>query len=354
MYKLFYADFSAAMGTRAVLEEIGAEYELLVSSIDLDEPRPPELLALNPNGWVPVLIYDGGTMHEASAITVFLTDRHPEAGLAPAADDPLRGPFLQWLVYMSNTLQMAYQLTYYPLRFCESEEHIASARARSCIRLREIWGMIDEAIGDNDWLVGKPLHRSRHPCAHVGDLAKSGHGPSDHRCVSQCRTGHGQCSRPAGRQEGVRLMTGRLPVTGGCLCGAIRWQADRRTGMGRVLPLPHVPEGLGQHLWRLRGVPVRRVSLHEGRAALSPVLALGAARILPGLRFVAGFLARRRRGAGDHRPRPSIGRTTGRPISTTRASRARCPGTRSQMTCPSRAKAPTSKRRRRRLRPARP
>ncbi|MEM7121995.1 MAG: glutathione S-transferase family protein [Pseudomonadota bacterium] len=154
MYKLFYANHSAAMGTRAVLEEIGADYELLDSSIDLDEPRPPELLALNPNGWVPVLIYDGGAMHEASAITVFLTDRHAEANLAPGADDPLRGPFLQWLVYLSNTLQMAYQLSYYPLRFCESEEHIASARARSCIRLREIWGMIDDAIGDDDWLVG--------------------------------------------------------------------------------------------------------------------------------------------------------------------------------------------------------
>ena len=153
MYRLFYANNSAAMGTRAVLEEIGAEYELLDSSID-DSPRPPELLALNPNGWVPVLIYDGGTMHEASAITVFLADRHPEAGLAPGADDPLRGPFLQWLVYMSNTLQMAYQLTYYPGRFSDGPAHYESAIKRSCERLREIWGMIDDAIGDNDWLVG--------------------------------------------------------------------------------------------------------------------------------------------------------------------------------------------------------
>lgn len=154
MYKLFYADRSAAMGTRAVLEEIGADYELIESSIDIDAPRTPEFLALNPNGWVPVLVYDGGSMHEASAITVFLTDRHPDAGLAPAADDPLRGPFLQWLVYMSNTLQMAYQLTYYPTRFCDGPDHHASAQARSCTRLREIWGFIDDAIGNADWLVG--------------------------------------------------------------------------------------------------------------------------------------------------------------------------------------------------------
>jgi glutathione S-transferase len=153
MYKLFYADGSAAMSTRTVLEEIGASYELIETDISRDKPRAPELLKLNPNGWIPVLIYDGGTMHEASAITVFLSDRHPEAGLAPAADDPLRGPFLQWLVYMSNTLQMAYQLTYHWERFCSGPDAQESVQTKSCARLRDIWGFMDEAIGARDWLV---------------------------------------------------------------------------------------------------------------------------------------------------------------------------------------------------------
>ena len=92
MYELFYADRTAAMGTRVVLEEIGAEYRLIETDITDHAPRAPEFLALNPNGWVPVLVYEGGSMHEASAITVFLADRHPEAGLAPAADDPCGDP----------------------------------------------------------------------------------------------------------------------------------------------------------------------------------------------------------------------------------------------------------------------
>jgi len=139
MYKLFYADGSAAMSTRAVLEEIGAAYDLIQTDISHDKPRAPELLKLNPNGWVPVLVYDGGTMHEASAITIFLTDRHPGAGLAPAADDPARGPFLQWLVYMSNTLQIAYQLTYHWDRYCAGPDAQASVQQKSCSRLREVW-----------------------------------------------------------------------------------------------------------------------------------------------------------------------------------------------------------------------
>ena len=136
MYELFYAEPTAAMGVRAVLEELSQDYRLIHTDITDHAPRDPKLLAHNPNGWVPVLLYDGGAMHEASAITIFLTDRHPEGGLAPAADDPLRGPFLQWLVYMSNTLQMAYQLSYYPWRFCETPEYHEQARVRSCVRLR--------------------------------------------------------------------------------------------------------------------------------------------------------------------------------------------------------------------------
>ena len=130
MYELFYSDRSAAMGTRVVLDEIGAPYRLIQTDITDHVPRDPALLALNPNGWVPVLVYEGGSMHEASAITVFLTDRHPDAELAPAVDDPLRGSYLQWLVYFSNTLQMAYQLTYYPWRFCDTPDDHAGALVR--------------------------------------------------------------------------------------------------------------------------------------------------------------------------------------------------------------------------------
>ena len=48
MYKLFYAPNSASMGIRTMLEEIGAPYELIQTSIDMDKPRPAEQLAINP------------------------------------------------------------------------------------------------------------------------------------------------------------------------------------------------------------------------------------------------------------------------------------------------------------------
>ena len=55
MYKLYNAPRSASMGVRVILDEIGAPYELLDTSIVPGEQRPPEQLKINPNGWVPVL-----------------------------------------------------------------------------------------------------------------------------------------------------------------------------------------------------------------------------------------------------------------------------------------------------------
>ncbi len=154
MYKLFYALKSASMGVRVLLEEIGAPYELIPTTTDRKEPRPPEQLAINPNGWIPVLAWDGGAMYECAAITVFLCDRHPQAGLAPAVDDPMRGRFLQTLVYFSSSVQNAFQLSYYPDRFAETPEGMEEAQKRGARRLRETWQVIDDQIGDGDWMLG--------------------------------------------------------------------------------------------------------------------------------------------------------------------------------------------------------
>ncbi len=154
MYRLFYAEGSAACSTRVMLEEIGADYELIETAIEQDRPRDPELLKLNPNGWIPVLVHEDGAMFEASAISIYLADKYPETALAPSLDDPSRGPFLQWLVYFSDTLMIAYQLTHHWKRYCEGPEYRESTQRTSSRRLREIWSMVDSEIGDREWFVG--------------------------------------------------------------------------------------------------------------------------------------------------------------------------------------------------------
>jgi|TARA_B110000090_G_scaffold85359_1_gene97007 glutathione S-transferase len=154
-YKLYYAADSAAMGMRLILEEIGMPYELIQSTTDQHVPRPAEQVRINPNGWLPVLVWDEGAMYEAAAISIFLCDRHPEANLAPCFDDPQRGIYLQTLVYFSNTIQNAFQLGYYPDRFTDTPESELSAKRRGIRRLRETWSVINEQIGNNTWVLGE-------------------------------------------------------------------------------------------------------------------------------------------------------------------------------------------------------
>ena len=154
-YKLYYAPGSAAMGIRVILEEIGAPYALIPTTIDMDKPRPPEQLVLNPNGWVPVLVWDGYAMYECAAISIFLCDLHPQANLAPRFDQPERGLYLQTLVYFSNSVQNAFQLNYYPDRFADTSADEPSAQRRGIRRLCETWKVIDDQIGDNKWILGE-------------------------------------------------------------------------------------------------------------------------------------------------------------------------------------------------------
>ena len=148
-YKLYYADGTASMGVRVLLEEIGAPYELIQTTTDRREPRPAEQLKINPNGWVPVLLWDDNAMYECAAISIFLCDRHPEASLAPAIDAPERSLFLQTLVYFSSSVQTAFQLDYHAHRFADTPADEPSAQRRGIEDCAKRGKIIDDQIGDN-------------------------------------------------------------------------------------------------------------------------------------------------------------------------------------------------------------
>jgi len=153
-YQLYYADGTASMGVRVLLEEFGAPYELIQTTTDRQEPRPAEQLKINPNGWVPVLLWDDNAMYECAAITIFLCDRHTKANLAPAIDAPERSLFLQTLVYFSSSVQTAFQLDYHAHRFVDTPADEPSAQRRGHRRLRETWKVIDDQIGCSQWILG--------------------------------------------------------------------------------------------------------------------------------------------------------------------------------------------------------
>jgi glutathione S-transferase len=100
---LFHAPHSRSGAVRILLEELGAPYILQTLDLKAGETRGPAYLARNPMGKVPALLVeqDGSDVlvTEQAAVMSYLADLYPEAGLAPALDDPLRGPYLRWMVF---------------------------------------------------------------------------------------------------------------------------------------------------------------------------------------------------------------------------------------------------------------
>lgn len=156
MYRLYWSANSAALAPHAVLQEIGARYELFELSLQSGQQHDPSYLKLNPNARVPTLVVDGkDVIYEAAAICMYLADRHPEKGLAPAIADPSRGLYLQWLTYMTNTLQPAYLRAYYPDRHTSNAAHASEVEEKAREELGLIWGRIDQAIGNNTYMLGE-------------------------------------------------------------------------------------------------------------------------------------------------------------------------------------------------------
>jgi glutathione S-transferase len=103
----FHAPNSRSGSARILLEELGVDYKLHVLNFKKNEQRAPGYLAINPMGKVPAIQHGGALVTEQAAIFIYLADLFPQAGLAPALDDPQRGPYLRWLAFYGSSFEPA-------------------------------------------------------------------------------------------------------------------------------------------------------------------------------------------------------------------------------------------------------
>ena len=104
---LFHSPNTRSSGALILLEELGADYTLHVLNMKAGEQRGSEYLAINPMGKVPAIQHGDALVTEQCAVFLYLADLYPEAGLAPPIGDPLRGPYLRWIVYYGSCFEPA-------------------------------------------------------------------------------------------------------------------------------------------------------------------------------------------------------------------------------------------------------
>ena len=61
--------------------------------------------------------------------------------------------FLQTLIYFSSSVQTAFKINFHAHRFADTPADEPSAQRCGYRRLRETWKIIDEQIGDNQWIL---------------------------------------------------------------------------------------------------------------------------------------------------------------------------------------------------------
>jgi len=103
----YHSPNTRSVGTFILLEELGAPFTLKALNMKAGEQRQPDFLAINPMGKVPAITHGDALITEQIAIFTYLADLFPQAQLAPALDDPQRGPYLRWMAFYAGCFEPA-------------------------------------------------------------------------------------------------------------------------------------------------------------------------------------------------------------------------------------------------------
>lgn len=107
---LHHCPQTRSMRSLWLLHELDVPFQVAVHSFD-KSLRDPSYLALSPAGRVPALEIDGERMFETGAITEYLCERFPDAGLGRAVGNPDRMAWLVWVHFAETISQHVVALT---------------------------------------------------------------------------------------------------------------------------------------------------------------------------------------------------------------------------------------------------
>lgn len=148
--KLYYAPGTCALAPHIVANEVDLPIELV--KVDLASKKTEagdDYLAINPHGYVPALLDDGGhILTEASVIVQYLGDLKPDSGMMPPAGTFARYKVQQLLAFIATELHQTFGSFF---KTGTPEEAKAASRAL----LEERVGQLNEDLRGKTFLTGE-------------------------------------------------------------------------------------------------------------------------------------------------------------------------------------------------------
>jgi len=108
LMKFYWCPHTRAFRIAWLLQELGCPHERVTIDIRDEAARAdPSFRAVSPMGKVPALEDGPIKLWDSGAISVYLADAYPDAGLGVPLHDPKRGAFLQWVMYTNAVIEPA-------------------------------------------------------------------------------------------------------------------------------------------------------------------------------------------------------------------------------------------------------
>ncbi len=157
-YRLYNRTGSGGFVVEAALVLADVEFELIEHESKPGTPLPQEFRETNPWGQFPTLILpDGTTMTESTAILIHLAACYPEKQLAPAPGTTAHAIFLRWLIFASVNAYEGILRTGYPTRFTSDPNAVEATQSAAIARTGEALEVLESAIGEGPFLLGNTL-----------------------------------------------------------------------------------------------------------------------------------------------------------------------------------------------------
>ena len=147
MLELYTASTPNGWKVSVTLEELGLEYQLHKISLQDQQQKEADYVAINPNGRIPTLVDDGFAVFESGAIMIYLAEK---MGRLMPTDVKGRSEVIQWLMFqMSGIGPMMGQANVF---FRTMEEKIPTAISRYQNESRRLFEVLDRQLDHSEWL----------------------------------------------------------------------------------------------------------------------------------------------------------------------------------------------------------
>ncbi len=147
MIVLHHCPQTRSMRSLWLLNELGVEFETVVHGFD-KSLRDPSYLKLSPAGRVPALEIDGEQLFETGAITEYLCERYPQAGLGRLPGDPERAQWLVWVHFAETMSQHIAALTQQHIMLYDDTMRSPIVMKLEAARLLKCYGAVEARLAE--------------------------------------------------------------------------------------------------------------------------------------------------------------------------------------------------------------